>query len=207
MPDLHAPPARLDPATGLFTGYASLFGIPDAQHDVVERGAFSASLLRRGPAGIRMLWQHDPAEPIGMLAVALRGSGRPARHRPPGDADRPRPRGARPPRRGCRRRALHRLQGAARRAPPPRRPPPPPRGRSLGGLGRHLPGAGRGAGDAGGGVKAARWAPSPQAPPHPFTSPRRGEVGRRPGEGPEIDSARSLPPRLAHARRPLPAER
>ncbi|WP_425440695.1 HK97 family phage prohead protease [Phreatobacter cathodiphilus] len=76
------PPARLDPVTGIFTGYASLFGIPDAQNDVVERGAFSASLLRRGTAGIRMLWQHDPAEPIGTwlsLAedpVGLRVTGR-----------------------------------------------------------------------------------------------------------------------------------
>lgn len=82
MQDIHAVPTRLDPATGLFTGYASLFGIPDAQNDVVERGAFSASLLRRGAAGIRMLWQHDPAEPIGCwlsLAedpVGLRVTGR-----------------------------------------------------------------------------------------------------------------------------------
>ena len=30
-----AAPTRLDPATGIFTGYASLFGIPDAQNDVV----------------------------------------------------------------------------------------------------------------------------------------------------------------------------
>lgn len=66
-----AAPTRLDPATGLFTGYASLFGIPDAQNDIVERGAFAASLLRRGTGGIRMLWQHDPAEPIGTwLSIA-----------------------------------------------------------------------------------------------------------------------------------------
>ncbi|MFN3855595.1 MAG: HK97 family phage prohead protease [Phreatobacter sp.] len=79
--DIAAPP-RLDPGTGLFTGYASLFGLADAQNDVVERGAFAASLIRRGPAGIRMLWQHDPAEPIGTwlsLAedpVGLRVAGR-----------------------------------------------------------------------------------------------------------------------------------
>ncbi len=76
------PLARLDPQTGLFTGYASLFGIADTQNDIVERGAFSASLARRGAAGIRMLWQHDPAEPIGTwlsLAedpVGLRVTGR-----------------------------------------------------------------------------------------------------------------------------------
>ena len=48
-----------------FEGYASLFGIADLGGDVVARGAFAESLSRRGPSGIRMLWQHDPAEPIG----------------------------------------------------------------------------------------------------------------------------------------------
>ena len=50
---------------GLIAGYASLFGIADLGRDVVERGAFRDSLARRGPEGIRMLWQHDPAEPVG----------------------------------------------------------------------------------------------------------------------------------------------
>ena len=50
---------------GLFAGYASLFDVPDLGRDVVARGAFAESLARRGPAGVRMLWQHDPAEPIG----------------------------------------------------------------------------------------------------------------------------------------------
>ncbi|WP_133772970.1 HK97 family phage prohead protease [Enterovirga rhinocerotis] len=54
-----------------FEGYASLFDIPDLGRDIVLRGAFAESLGRRGPAGIRMLWQHDPAEPIGRwLSVA-----------------------------------------------------------------------------------------------------------------------------------------
>ena len=48
-----------------FEGYASLFGIPDLGRDVVMPGAFAESLARRGAAGIRMLWQHDPAQPIG----------------------------------------------------------------------------------------------------------------------------------------------
>jgi HK97 family phage prohead protease len=51
--------------TGTFEGYASLFGVPDLGRDVVVRGAFADSLARRGATGIRMLWQHDPAEPIG----------------------------------------------------------------------------------------------------------------------------------------------
>jgi uncharacterized protein len=50
---------------GHFTGYASLFGVPDLGRDVVMPGAFAASLARRGPSGVRMLFQHDPAEPIG----------------------------------------------------------------------------------------------------------------------------------------------
>jgi uncharacterized protein len=52
-------------ADGTFSGYASLFGQADLGRDVVERGAFAASLRRRGAAGIRMLFQHDPAQPIG----------------------------------------------------------------------------------------------------------------------------------------------
>jgi uncharacterized protein len=50
---------------GTFSGYASLFGAVDLGKDMVERGAFAKSLRRRGSAGIRMLFQHDPNEPIG----------------------------------------------------------------------------------------------------------------------------------------------
>lgn len=50
---------------GSFSGYASLFDKVDLGKDVVERGAFAASLRIRGAAGIRMLYQHDPNEPIG----------------------------------------------------------------------------------------------------------------------------------------------
>ncbi|KQP94703.1 peptidase U35 [Methylobacterium sp. Leaf113] len=50
---------------GHFTGYASLFGVPDLGRDVVAPGAFAQSLAARGVAGVRMLWQHDPAEPVG----------------------------------------------------------------------------------------------------------------------------------------------
>ncbi len=51
---------------GSFEGYASLFGQKDMGGDIVERGAFAASLEKRGAAGIRMLFQHDPAEPVGV---------------------------------------------------------------------------------------------------------------------------------------------
>ncbi|HEV7255453.1 MAG TPA: HK97 family phage prohead protease [Mesorhizobium sp.] len=50
---------------GVFAGYASLFGRTDLGGDTVERGAFGRSLAKRGRSGIRMLFQHDPKEPIG----------------------------------------------------------------------------------------------------------------------------------------------
>ena len=52
--------------TGAFEGYASVFGVIDGFDDVVAPGAFAASLARnRGGRGIKLLWQHDSAEPIG----------------------------------------------------------------------------------------------------------------------------------------------
>jgi uncharacterized protein len=53
------------PGSGVFEGYASLFGRRDQQNDVVMAGAFDACLRRRGAANIRMLFQHNPAEPVG----------------------------------------------------------------------------------------------------------------------------------------------
>ena len=53
-------------ADGSFAGYASLFGAVDLAKDVVEHGAFARSLAQRGPSGVRMLFQHDPAQPIGV---------------------------------------------------------------------------------------------------------------------------------------------
>lgn len=53
-------------ADGAFEGYASLFGVPDAGGDVVMPGAFRETLAVRGISGVRMLFQHDPAQPIGI---------------------------------------------------------------------------------------------------------------------------------------------
>jgi HK97 family phage prohead protease len=52
-------------ADGAFEGYASLFGAEDQTRDIVMPGAFRGSLARRGAANVRMLFQHDPAQPIG----------------------------------------------------------------------------------------------------------------------------------------------
>lgn len=51
--------------SGVVRGYASLFGVVDGAGDMVMPGAFAATLRRRGPERVRMLFQHDHAEPIG----------------------------------------------------------------------------------------------------------------------------------------------
>jgi HK97 family phage prohead protease len=49
-----------------FEGYASLFGVRDGAGDMVAPGAFAASLRRRGPADVRLLYQHFAHAPIGV---------------------------------------------------------------------------------------------------------------------------------------------
>lgn len=49
--------------TGVFSGYASVFGNIDAYGDMVMPGAFAKSLASKMPA---LLWQHDAHEPIGV---------------------------------------------------------------------------------------------------------------------------------------------
>lgn len=55
---------RLD-ADGMFSGYASLFGKVDLARDEVAPGAFVRSLKKRPALNVRMLFQHDPNQPIG----------------------------------------------------------------------------------------------------------------------------------------------
>lgn len=54
--------------TGEFEGYGSTFGgEPDSYGDVIAAGAYADSLASHKAAGTmpKMLWQHNPAEPIG----------------------------------------------------------------------------------------------------------------------------------------------
>lgn len=68
-------PLAACPGTGVFAGYASLFGRQDQSGDMVMPGAFARSLKRRTAADIRMLFQHDPKEPVGTW-LELRETGR-----------------------------------------------------------------------------------------------------------------------------------
>lgn len=55
-------------AKGEFEGYGALFNLVDNGGDVIQKGAFAASLgdfASKGRAP-KMLWQHDPATPIGV---------------------------------------------------------------------------------------------------------------------------------------------
>src|SRR5437588_5935595 len=51
---------------GTVEGYASLFGEIDAARDMMMPGAFAQTLRLRGLRRIPMLFQHDPAEPVGV---------------------------------------------------------------------------------------------------------------------------------------------
>lgn len=62
-------PGALKVSDGVIVeGYASLFGTADQGNDVVLPGAYTAALARLVKDGrrIKMLWQHDPAQPIGV---------------------------------------------------------------------------------------------------------------------------------------------
>lgn len=49
-----------------FAGYAAVFDRPDRGGDVVRAGAFARS-LGSGYGTVPLLWQHDPARPIGRI--------------------------------------------------------------------------------------------------------------------------------------------
>jgi HK97 family phage prohead protease len=65
----HRPEAGLVVSEGhVVQGYASLFGKTDQGGDIVQKGAYAASLKRLAArqGRVKMLWQHDPGQPIGV---------------------------------------------------------------------------------------------------------------------------------------------
>src|SRR5882762_3852596 len=63
--DVFRPRTTID-SEGTVEGYASLFGVVDAARDMIMPGAFRETLRLRGLRRIPMLFQHDPAEPVGV---------------------------------------------------------------------------------------------------------------------------------------------
>ncbi len=57
---------EFDAEAGTLEGYGSKFNVIDQVGDVVLPGAFKNSLMG-GPQNIKFLWQHNPAEPIGIF--------------------------------------------------------------------------------------------------------------------------------------------
>lgn len=53
-------------ADGEFEGYAAYFGNRDSGGDIVERGAFAQTLKSRPAQSVKMLLQHDMAQPVGI---------------------------------------------------------------------------------------------------------------------------------------------
>ena len=51
---------------GTFEGYASLFNREDLGRDMVMPGAFRETLASRGARGVKLLFQHDANQPIGV---------------------------------------------------------------------------------------------------------------------------------------------
>ncbi|GAB4577258.1 MAG: hypothetical protein Tsb008_23340 [Rhodothalassiaceae bacterium] len=62
-------------AEGVIEGYAAIFTAVDGGRDSIQPGAFSRTLAERLASGVRLLWQHDPKEPIGTIE-ALREDAR-----------------------------------------------------------------------------------------------------------------------------------
>lgn len=65
----HRPDAGILVTDGVVVeGYASLFGKRDQGGDTVQAGAYGASLQALAAQGrrVKMLWQHDPGQPIGV---------------------------------------------------------------------------------------------------------------------------------------------
>lgn len=56
-----------DEEYGTFEGYGSMFNNTDLGNDVVMPGAFTKSLRKTGPKGVKMLYQHKSDMPIGVF--------------------------------------------------------------------------------------------------------------------------------------------
>lgn len=58
--------------SGMFSGYASVFGELDNHNDVILPGAFEHTLLERHfGRNVKLLWQHEQKEPIGFFVKIL----------------------------------------------------------------------------------------------------------------------------------------
>jgi len=58
---------KAESSKGVFTGYGSIFGNEDQGNDIMQKGAFTKSLVNRPVSKVKMLYQHKTDEPIGVF--------------------------------------------------------------------------------------------------------------------------------------------
>jgi uncharacterized protein len=58
---------KAESSKGIFTGYGSIFGNEDQGNDIMQKGAFTKSLVNRPVSKVKMLYQHKTDEPIGVF--------------------------------------------------------------------------------------------------------------------------------------------
>lgn len=63
-----------DDGVGRFSGIASAVGVLDHHGDVIEAGAFDATLAKKG-AEFPLLWQHRMDQPIGVITLSVDARG------------------------------------------------------------------------------------------------------------------------------------
>lgn len=61
---------EVDGKQGVVKGYASVFNVKDSYGTVIKPGAFKESLEKKGAGAIRVLWNHNWNEVIGVCQVA-----------------------------------------------------------------------------------------------------------------------------------------
>ena len=64
--DIKMPMDDEEKEEGVFEGYGSVFNNTDLGNDIIKKGAFEKSLRKKGPKGVKMLYQHKSDMPIGV---------------------------------------------------------------------------------------------------------------------------------------------
>lgn len=57
---------KIDDTKGTFEGYGAVFGNIDSHGDIIVKGAFKNYLKAHDPQNVKLLWQHNASEPIGV---------------------------------------------------------------------------------------------------------------------------------------------
>ena len=56
----------IDEEQGTFSGYGAVYGNKDSYGDIIVKGAFNNYLSGHSAKEVKLLWQHDSKQPIGV---------------------------------------------------------------------------------------------------------------------------------------------